>query len=155
MGQYDGWREYVPKEIRLPDGSVIPNALTQTPKKRGKYNAVPHTVLPDLMLLPSDECAAVPGGIRFDSKREAERFIVLRQQQERGEISCLQLQSSIALHVFTTQGIKVPVGSWVADFTYVKDHDTVVEDCKGCRTALYLWKKKHVEREYGIRILET
>lgn len=34
-------------------------------------------------------------------------------------------------------------------------HDDVIEDVKGVKTALYLWKKKHVEAQYGITITEV
>jgi hypothetical protein len=48
------------------------------------------------------------------------------------------------------------VGHYVADFRYRSGPQglLVVEDVKGVRTALYRWKKKHVEAQYGIQITE-
>ncbi len=142
MGQYDGWRDYQP-------------AGEAPPKKRAKYGAVPHRVLPDLRVLPSDECAAVPGGIRFDSKREADRFVALMQEQEQGVIRDLTLQPALTLHTTSPAGVKVVVGRYIADFSYLRDNGTVYEDAKGLKTAIYQRSKKHAEAEYGIRILET
>ena len=48
------------------------------------------------------------------------------------------------------------IGVYRADFKY-HDKETmpyVVEDVKGFATALYRWKKKHVEAQYGIVIRE-
>lgn len=142
MSQYEGWRGY------QPGGTVAP-------KKRQKYGAVPHTVLPDLRVLPSTECAAVPGGIRFASKREAERFVALCQEQESGAISDLLLQPAFPLHALSPAGVKVQVGRYIADFSYLRNNGRVIEDAKGMKTAIYQRSKKHAEVEYGIRILET
>ncbi len=45
----------------------------------------------------------------------------------------------------------------VADFSYTDTRTglVVVEDVKGFKTPLYRWKKRHVEAQYGFRILET
>ena len=47
------------------------------------------------------------------------------------------------------------IGRYRADFAYQTTDGTIIEDVKGVRTALYTWKKKHVEAEYGVRIVEV
>jgi hypothetical protein len=52
------------------------------------------------------------------------------------------------------------IGKYVADFKYFRlDAPTgwVIEDVKSpaTRTALYRWKKKHTECQYGIKITEV
>ena len=75
-------------------------------------------------------------GIIFDSKKEANRYITLRNQQAAGIISGLILQCEIILvEGFTFQGKKVQAIKYTADFVYVKDGKTVVEDVKSVATA--------------------
>lgn len=38
---------------------------------------------------------------------------------------------------------------------YFEDGKFVVEDCKGMKTPLYLWKRRHFEIQYGVKIRET
>ena len=48
------------------------------------------------------------------------------------------------------------IGKYIADFEFYLPNGTrVVEDAKGVRTALYRWKKRHVEAQYGITIVEV
>lgn len=92
-------------------------------------------------------------GIRFMSRKEARRYPVLKEQERKGEITGLELQPRYKLHVGA-----VVIGTYVADFRYVKGGETVVEDVKSAATAkkeMYVWKKRHFEAEYGIRITET
>ena len=124
-------------------------------KTRSKYHAVPHCVLPDLRVVPAAACDAVPGRIRFASKREAERFVVLRLEQEAGAISELAIQPVYPLHAVTPQGVKVCVCRYLGDFQYMREGNLVVEDAKGVRTAVYVLKKKMVEAEYGIEVIEV
>lgn len=97
------------------------------------------------------------GGVLFASVREAKRFVVLRQRERIGEIADLQLQEKFPLHAVTPKGARVRLGEYRADFTYriTKTGLWVTEDSKGHRTRDYIWKKKHVEAEYGITIVET
>lgn len=90
-------------------------------------------------------------GIKFASKAEAKRFVELRILERAGHISHLALQPRYELSV---AGVKL--GVYVGDFVYF-DKDlrrSVCEDVKGFKTALYRWKKKHVEAQYGISITE-
>ena len=89
-------------------------------------------------------------GILFASQREAKRYLVLRGMERSGKIADLTLQTRFPLEVN-----QVLLGHYQADFTYVLANERVIEDCKGYRTPLYRWKKKHFEAQYGIQIVET
>jgi hypothetical protein len=79
-------------------------------------------------------------GIKFDSKREANRWLVLRDMQKRGEITDLRRQVSFGLVVagvpiLTRNG---GVMRYIADFTYdIPSGERVIEDAKGFRTKDY------------------
>lgn len=106
--------------------------LRQT--KRHKYGAKPTEV----------------DGIKFASKKEANRYSELKIMEQAGDISCLELQPRYPL---TVDGVKV--GEYRADFRYRRNGATVVEDVKGVRTVIYRMKKKIVEAQYGITIVEV
>lgn len=97
-------------------------------------------------------------GITFDSKKEAERYLVLRQWEREGKIYGLERQKEYIL----TPTVKVPgkgtlqACKYVADFVYHKaDGELVVEDVKGYRTKEYIIKKKMMYKEYQIWIDEV
>ncbi len=94
-------------------------------------------------------------GITFASKREADRYVDLRAQQARGEISGLEIQPQLTLTTSDPRGITRVVGRYIADFKYRRNGADVWEDAKGVRTELFKWKKKHAEIEYGIEIVEV
>jgi hypothetical protein len=94
-------------------------------------------------------------GIRFASKKEAARYQALLIEQQAGQIRALELQPQFPLHVIDPQGVKVCIGRYLGDFKYVREGQTVIEDAKGMRLPLYVWKRKHVESEYGIQIVEV
>jgi Protein of unknown function (DUF1064) len=112
-------------------------------------------------IAPRSKFHAVPtwvDGIRFASAREARRYGELRLLERAGLIRDLTLQPAFELHATVWPAPAGPphvVGIYRADFAYVTETGTVVEDAKGVRTALYQWKKKHVEIEYGVRIVEV
>ena len=91
-------------------------------------------------------------GIWFDSKKEAQRYLSLKILERCGSIKNLKLQPEFPLIVNYSK-----LGIYRADFSYLDTHkcEVIVEDCKGCRTPLYRWKKAHFEAQYGRRILET
>jgi hypothetical protein len=91
-------------------------------------------------------------GIEFHSKAEARRYQELLLRGTMGEIRNLELQPRFYLHA---NGVRV--GSYFADFAYDDGAGRVIEDVKSqpTKTAIYRWKKKHVEAEYGIRIKEV
>tara|TARA_R110002020_G_C16263217_1_gene770632 strand:- start:1208 stop:1519 length:312 start_codon:yes stop_codon:yes gene_type:complete len=92
----------------------------------------------------------VVDGIKFDSKAEARRYSNLKILEGVGDISDLELQPRYDLVI---NGIKV--GFYKADFRYIQDGDTIVEDVKGMKTPIYNLKKKMIKAIYGIDILET
>jgi hypothetical protein len=118
----------------VANGLIPADAVTPTPRRR-KYRNVPCEV----------------DGFRFDSKREADRWLVLKAMQDAGEIKCLRRQCPIRVEV---NGVRVC--EYVADFVYFGgDGREVVEDVKGYRTAIYKLKKKLVWAACGIDIQET
>ncbi|MGH9362682.1 MAG: DUF1064 domain-containing protein [Thermoanaerobaculia bacterium] len=106
--------------------------------------------------------ATVVDGRRFHSAREARRYQELRLLERAGEITALRCQVPFPL-LASGAAASTPVGVYVADFTYRASGDDdgdgrgrdVVEDVKGCRTALYNWKRRHFALQYGRTITEV
>ena len=96
-------------------------------------------------------------GITFDSKREAQVYLVLRDQEKKGLISDLRLQ--VPFELIPKQKIgreTLRAVSYIADFTYRNsDGQLVVVDAKGCRTDVYKLKKKLMAKVHGILIHEV
>lgn len=89
-------------------------------------------------------------GIRFASTKEGNRFAELKLLARAGEITSLQLQP-----VFEYRIRNQPIFKYVADFAYfTREGQQIIEDVKGVRTPLYKLKKKIIEAEYGITIME-
>ena len=87
-------------------------------------------------------------GYTFDSKLEATYYVGLTMRQLVGEISDLRVHPRFPLHVG-----RVRIGEYEADFSYrVPDGSMVVADVKGVETAIFRWKRRHFEAEYGIPI---
>ena len=97
-------------------------------------------------------------GITFDSRREADRYLVLKGMEEDGAIEGLRRQVRYELiPAFEVDGRHYRPVFYVADFVYV-DKETgkeVVEDVKGMRTDVYRLKSKLFARRYGMTIRET
>lgn len=109
-------------------------------KRKHKYGAVAVTV----------------DGHRFPSKREAKRYVELKALQKARKIEHLELQPEFRLHVMHDLRLEY-IGKYIADFHYwdkVKKA-WIIEDAKGFKTQLYLWKKRHCEVQYGITITEV
>lgn len=98
-------------------------------------------------------------GIRFASKAEARRYCELKLLEKAGEIRELELQPRYELLAWPGRcdRTRAVVGHYVADFRYRKGPTglLVIEDVKGMKTALYRWKKKHFESQYGLEITEV
>ena len=96
-------------------------------------------------------------GIRFDSKREANRWFELRLLERAGKIEKLKRQVKYLLIPSQYRDGKCIERecSYLADFVYVKDGHLVVEDCKGFRTPEYKIKRKLMLQLYDIRLVET
>lgn len=95
-------------------------------------------------------------GMTFDSKRERDRYIVLKDAERQGIISDLVCQPKFTLlpaqyHEETVQ-LKTKVKTvrkcdflattYTGDFQYTKDGNVVVEDVKGMVTPEYKLKEK-------------
>ena len=99
---------------------------------------------------------ATVNGIRFDSKKEANRYGELLMLQRAGRISELQRQVKFKL-LPTQRGeqrTERPV-TYIADFVYTQDGIVVVEDVKGLKTREYVIKRKMMKYFHGIEISEV
>lgn len=94
-------------------------------------------------------------GIKFDSKKEAERYLELKILEQAGEIKDLRLQ--VKFELVPKQADERSL-NYYADFVY---YDTakekkVIEDTKGFKTDLYIAKRKLVKYKYpDYEFLET
>jgi hypothetical protein len=92
----------------------------------------------------------------YASKKEALRGAQLEQMQGLGMIADLVKQPRYQL--VKGDGSKKDRGVWyVADFAYTDNAtgERIVEDVKGCKTAVYRLKKKLVWEFHRIRIQEV
>lgn len=110
-------------------------------------------------------------GIKFDSKREMQRYIVLKDAEVKGLIKDLQMQVKFELipavketyikHLKTKdkeceRTLQLPI-TYTCDFAYTKDDVLVVEDVKISASLLpkeYVLKKKMMFALKGIKIRE-
>lgn len=102
----------------------------------------------------------VIGGVTFDSKAEAARWLVLSAMQQDGQIADLRRQVVFTLvpSVKLLGAIRAsPALRYTADFTYTvaATGERVVEDKKGMRTAVYRLKRHLMKALLGIDVLET
>lgn len=91
-------------------------------------------------------------GIKFASKKESKRYQELKLLEKEGVIKDLKLQVPFVLFEKNEYGRVI---KYVADFTYYKDDQYVVEDVKGILTPLYKLKKRIVAEHFGIKIKEV
>lgn len=97
-------------------------------------------------------------GITFDSRKEADRYLVLKGMEEDGLIEGLRRQVRYELvPAFDVDGKHYRPVFYVADFVYVDKETgkTAVEDVKGMVTDVYRLKSKLFARRYGMNIKET
>ena len=96
-------------------------------------------------------------GNGFDSKKEANRYAELALMQRAGLIQNLRRQVKFELIPAQYKDGKCIFRScsYIADFVYEKDGETVVEDTKGFKTPEYIIKKKLMFQVHGILITET
>lgn len=95
-------------------------------------------------------------GIKFDSKRESNRYLILKEQENKGEITNLQihpLYELIPRQVINGKVVERKC-SYEADFSYYRDNKLVVEDVKGVRTPEYIIKRKLMLYIHGIQVTE-
>jgi hypothetical protein len=117
---------------------------------RSKYNARKTTV----------------DNIVFDSAKEAKRYEELKVLQAGKQLHALMVHHRRPLLVYAKDAPEghplKKIGDYEMDFLYCtcaypdscQGANPVVEDVKGFRTALYKWKKKHFEAQYGLQIRE-
>lgn len=110
--------------------------LVGTPPKKSKYNNnKPEYYDPDLKET-----------LKFDSNKELEYYLILKDREKRGEISELERQVTIEIQpsFVTPGGEKVQAIYYKADFFYYdcKDQRDHVVDVKGMKTDVYKLKKK-------------
>lgn len=87
--------------------------------------------------------------IRFASKKEAARYWNLKCMLRAGEITDLVLQPKFILQDgFVKDGVQYRPIIYKADFQYKRRGETVIEDTKGCRTKIYMMKRKMFEAKY-------
>ena len=109
----------------------------------------------------------VVDGITFDSKKEAIRFRELSLLERAGTITGLKRQVKFELipaqyrPVFDKKARKWKDRcverecSYVADFVYQQEGQTIVEDTKGFKTKDYILKRKMMLFFHGITIKEV
>jgi len=107
-------------------------------------------------------------GITFDSKKEGEYYLRLKQMQEEGKISNLRMQVPYELlpaiyrdeivHLKTkdktVRKLVQRAVTYIADFVYTEDGIEKVVDTKGMRLNDYKLKKKMMLSLKGIEIIE-
>lgn len=144
MGLFATEREYlewcqqhgIRPEKPSPRRSVSLPEETPTTPKPSKYRNTPEWV----------------DGIRFDSKKEARRYVDLKTMERAGLIAGLQLQVPFRIEI---NGFKVCV--YQCDFAYLRDGNRIVEDVKSSasKTRLYELKRKLMRAVHGIEIQEV
>lgn len=112
----------------------------------------------------------VVNGIKFDSEKEAQRYLYLLSLKNLGIITDLELQKEFVVIPsqyetfarYGKNGKRLKDGSrclelsvkYKADFVYKKDGKLVVEDTKGVLTPDYVIKRKLMLYIHGISISE-
>ena len=106
-------------------------------KKRAKYNNIKVEF----------------NGKNFDSQKERDRYITLRYLEGMQEITELNCQVT-----FRLESNDEKICDYVADFTYKKNGELIIEDVKSSATNRlrpYLMKKKMMLAQYKIEIKEV
>lgn len=130
------------KIIKYPIPKRLNNPITKENQKQSKYK----------------NKKVVIDGIKFDSKKEANRYLELKLMEDTDYIKDLELQKKFELiPKYEINGRKVRAMNYICDFYYydiLKDK-YIVEDVKGMKTQVYKLKKKMFEYKYKIEIIET
>ena len=98
----------------------------------------------------------VVGGLKFDSKAEANRYLELKVLEKAGEISKLECQPK---YILQPKKGKIGAITYRGDFYYLeRGGQEVVEDVKGFETAVFKLKKRMFEYHYphiNLRIMKV
>lgn len=85
----------------------------------------------------------------FDSIKEGQRYRELAILERAGKISNLELQPKFLLQEsFRKNGKTYRKIEYVADFQYIENGKTIVEDVKGVQTDVFKLKHKLFEKKY-------
>ena len=85
----------------------------------------------------------------FDSIKEGQRYRELTLLEKAGKISNLELQPKFLLQEsFRKNGKTYRKIEYVADFQYIENGKTIVEDVKGIQTDVFKLKHKLFEKKY-------
>ena len=88
-------------------------------------------------------------GEEFDSKKEGNRYKELKLLLKVGKISNLELQPRFLLQDgFKKNGRTFRKIEYIADFKYIENGKTIVEDVKGMQTDVFKIKHKIFEKVY-------
>lgn len=98
-------------------------------------------------------------GHKFDSKKEANRYLELKQLLKNSVISELKLQPVFRLvDAVKLEGKTKPAVKYIADFSYKLNGFLVVEDVKSEYTrklAIYRLKKHLMKAVHGVEVVEV
>lgn len=85
----------------------------------------------------------------FDSIQESRRYKELKLLLKAGQISNLELQPHFLLQdSFKKNGKTYRKIEYIADFKYIEEGKTIVEDVKGMQTDVFKLKRKLFEKKY-------
>ena len=88
-------------------------------------------------------------GEEFDNKKEGNRYKELKLLLKAGKISNLELQPRFLLQDgFKKNGRTFRKIEYIADFKYIENGKTIVEDVKGMQTDVFKLKHKIFEKVY-------
>lgn len=178
----DGFRDWTPPTSRGEGEQAMPRGLRRAPsmdpavtaplpkpKKEGRIKGVRVCYVdPEIRQILEPAVIAVLSEDarkrleRFDSTKEANRYLELLQLRDAGRIVDLTRQVAFPLNVKRADRQTETISRYVCDFEYREVGDRgvlrrVVEDVKGpySRTAVYALKKRHFQAQYGVEIRET
>lgn len=134
------------KTIKYPIPKIPSNPITtEEEKKKSKYG----------------NKQVVIDGIKFDSKKEANRYLELQLMEDTDYITDLELQKKFELiPSYEINGRKIRAMNYICDFYYfdLMTGKYIVEDVKPSKnfqTDVYKLKKKLFEYKYKIEIKEV
>ena len=85
----------------------------------------------------------------FDSIAESRRYKELKLLEQAGKIQNLELQPHFLLQeAFKKNGKTYRKIEYIADFKYIENIKTIVEDVKGLQTDVFKLKHKLFEKKY-------
>lgn len=85
----------------------------------------------------------------FDSIQESRRYKELKLLERAGKIQNLELQPHFLLQdSFRKNGKTIRKIEYIADFKYIENGKTIVEDVKGLQTDVFKIKHKLFEKKY-------